>query len=277
MRDFVENLLQGLAIFVAGKLDEIANLINLDPRTLLSANYWDTLIRIMSMALMPLSIALISFFVAAELYDTYCKQNGEIDVRTVTTTFFRFIIPYLISVHSYDLIQILYTTFTSLIQKIASSFSFGAAASGWDYTTFLDDFGRQNILYQLATIGYLTVPVIIMQLLGGVIWIIVYGRLFEIMLYWLVAPLPLATLPSHEYSQIAKGYLKSFAAVMLQGVLMMICMIIYSVMSLSVFSNSSAGFTDITSIVWNQIWPAAILVFALIKCGNLAKRICGTF
>ena len=119
----------------------------------------------------------------------------------------------------------------------------------------------------------LTGPYMAVTVMGGVVFVIVYGRLFEIMLYWLVAPLPLATITHQEHSQIAKGFLKMMAAVMLQGVLMLLCISIYAAISASLIDP--ANIDMYTS--WNLVWPTALLIFTLIKSGSLAKRICGTF
>ncbi len=255
------------------KVEEVANLIAMSPGDLFATDFWDTLLKTASLALMPFALAILGFFLASELYDLYCRSDGELDAKRVSATVFRFIIPYFVVLRSYDILQIVFTLFNGILKSLSSSLTVTLTPIEWDYQALLDSVSGQPFLSQIAILAQMQGPYLAVTVMGGVIWIIVYGRLFEMMLYWLVAPLPLATLPSKEHSQIAKTYLKNFAAIMLQGVLMLLCVVIYSALS---WSNVNTTTIDWYS-TWNLIWPMAILIFALLKTGTMAKRMCGTF
>lgn len=245
----------------------------MSPGDLFATDFWDTLLKTASLALMPFALAILGFFLASELYDLYCRSDGELDAKLVSATVFRFIIPYFVVLRSYDILQIVFTLFNGILKSLSSSLTVTLTPIEWDYQALLDSVSGQPFLSQIAILAQMQGPYLAVTVMGGVIWIIVYGRLFEMMLYWLVAPLPLATLPSKEHSQIAKTYLKNFAAIMLQGVLMLLCVVIYSALS---WSNVNTTTIDWYS-TWNLIWPMAILIFALLKTGTMAKRMCGTF
>ena len=274
--DLVDNINHYILIVYGGltdKVNEVADLIAMSPADLFATDFWDTVLKTASLALMPFALAILGFFLASELYDLYCRTDGELDIKVVSSTFFRFIIPYFVVLRSYDILQIIFTIFNKILRALSRALTIAMKPIEWDYEALMDSVSGQPFLSQIAILAQMQGPYLAVTVMGGVIWIIVYGRLFEMMLYWLVAPLPLATLPSKEHSQIAKTYLKNFAAIMLQGVLMLLCVVIYSALS---WSNVNTTTIDWYS-TWNLIWPMAILIFALLKTGTMAKRMCGTF
>lgn len=274
--DLVDIINQYILIVYEGltdKVNEVADLIAMSPADLFATDFWDTVLKTASLALMPFALAILGFFLASELYDLYCRTDGELDIKVVSSTFFRFIIPYFVVLRSYDILQIIFTIFNKILRALSRALTIAMKPIEWDYEALMDSVSGQPFLSQIAILAQMQGPYLAVTVMGGVIWIIVYGRLFEMMLYWLVAPLPLATLPSKEHSQIAKTYLKNFAAIMLQGVLMLLCVVIYSALS---WSNVNTTTIDWYS-TWNLIWPMAILIFALLKTGTMAKRMCGTF
>lgn len=274
--DLVDIINQYILIVYEGltdKVNEVADLIAMSPADLFATDFWDTVLKTASLALMPFALAILGFFLASELYDLYCRTDGELDIRVVSSTFFRFIIPYFVVLRSYDILQIIFTIFNKILRALSRALTIAMKPIEWDYEALMDSVSGQPFLSQIAILAQMQGPYLAVTVMGGVIWIIVYGRLFEMMLYWLVAPLPLATLPSKEHSQAAKTYFKNFAAIMLQGVLMLLCVVIYSALS---WNNVNTSTIDWYS-TWNLIWPMAILIFALLKTGTMAKRICGTF
>ena len=274
--DLVDIINQYILIVYEGltdKVNEVADLIAMSPADLFATDFWDTVLKTASLALMPFALAILGFFLASELYDLYCRTDGELDIKVVSSTFFRFIIPYFVVLRSYDILQIIFTIFNKILRALSRALTIALKPIEWDYEALMDSVSGQPFLSQIAILAQMQGPYLAVTVMGGVIWIIVYGRLFEMMLYWLVAPLPLATLPSKEHSQAAKTYFKNFAAIMLQGVLMLLCVVIYSALS---WNNVNTSTIDWYS-TWNLIWPMAILIFALLKTGTMAKRICGTF
>ena len=58
-----------------------------------------------------------------------------------------------------------------------------------------------------------------MQIMGIIIFVLVYGRMIEIYLMTSLAPLPVATLSNRELGGTGQNYLKSLFAVGFQGML----------------------------------------------------------
>lgn len=69
-----------------------------------------------------------------------------------------------------------------------------------------------------------------MQIMGIIIFVLVYGRMIEIYLMTSLAPLPVATLSNRELGGTGQNYLKSLFAVGFQGMLILVCVAIYAVL-----------------------------------------------
>lgn len=120
---------------------------------------------------------------------------------------------------------------------------------------------------------------IVVLLIVAVAWlisrIIIWLRFIEIFLYMIVAPVPLATLPSDEWGQIGKGFLKSFLALCLQGTLIFLVLSFFPVLA------GAMGFDDITTdmeIIKSLLSAAGVsvlLIFALFGTNRLANSILG--
>ena len=104
--------------------------------------------------------------------------------------------------------------------------------------------------------------------------IIVIARVFELLVYTAIAPIPLATLSCEGLQDVGKGFLKSFAGVCLQSVVIIIMMIVYSTM----LSSSAFDFSAISNQWRGQV---KLLLFTFIfgagvmQSGSWAKKICG--
>ena len=138
-----------------------------------------------------------------------------------------------------------------------------------------------------ATIGlFLSVIILILaiQLCGLVIAAIAFGRMFELYVYIAVSPLPCAFFPLGDgsgggFSRITAKFLRSFAAVCLQGVMMIICMRIFGIIMNDVIFDSmtaSAGLEDsvrVSELCYTMLLGAIVLVMSVVKCGSWAKSI----
>ena len=126
-----------------------------------------------------------------------------------------------------------------------------------------------------------------------VITALAFGRVFELLVYVAISPIPIAFLPlsggNENYSRITINFLKNFIAVSLQGVLMYLNLIIYGLICdsrvdifLKQFETEVNGFKQfqipggtemsaLTSILVEMAIYSIIMVLAMAKCGSWAK------
>lgn len=121
---------------------------------------------------------------------------------------------------------------------------------------------------------------ILLQVLMVIVVVIVIARMFEITVYTIVSPIPLSTLACDGLSDVGKGFLKSYTAVCLQALMLIVMFFAYKAMDSTILSNLVSGAQG-SGAAGNVIvsWLGFIKVFALaagvLQSGAWAKRICG--
>lgn len=124
---------------------------------------------------------------------------------------------------------------------------------------------------KLVLLIVLLVVFIIALLTNILVKVIVFMRFLELYVYLSISPMPIATLPNLELSQIGKNFFKSFVAAALQGSLLFIVLSFYPILVNSVFSfGGNDGVFEIASAI---IGYCIALIFCLIYTGRWAKSI----
>ncbi len=271
-KDGIKDLLEKIFGGISGDLTEINNNLVMSPADAFGNDFWETLLNIGAKVFMPFALTILGFFVAAEFYNLYCRTNGEIDMQLVSTTCFKFLLPFLLINRTYDLINWSFKMFNKLISDLSSAYIVENTQNGADAVTEIMklvnkmNWGeRMGIWFELIFVYFG------IKIMKTAIFIIVYGRLFEIMLFWIVSPLPFATLVHNEHSQIGKNFIKMFLALVFQGVLIFLFVLMYSKLTQTIITD------DISGSVWQILGYSAILIFCLGKTGTISKRIFGTF
>ena len=99
----------------------------------------------------------------------------------------------------------------------------------------------------------------------------VYGRFFKMYLYTAIAPIPLATFAGEPTQNVGKNFLKSYAAVCLQGAVIMLGCIIYSAFA------SSPPMVDTTAsaatMVWSYVGELAFNMLILVGTVKMADKV----
>lgn len=131
----------------------------------------------------------------------------------------------------------------------------------------------------------LLIIVLAVKICGLLIQVIAYGRMFEMFIYLAVSPFPCAFFPLGDgsgggFSRITQKFFKSFIAVCLQGVMMTICIRIFSIIMQSTFQRlaleaANAGSADmiVIELCFTMLLGAIVLVISVGKCGSWAKSI----
>lgn len=101
-------------------------------------------------------------------------------------------------------------------------------------------------------------------------------RMIQVYLYIAISPIPLATFPSQEYSQIGKGFLKQFVAVSIQGTLIYLVVRFLPAMIATALETDLfvSGNTITGALAIGALYSLAILI-TLMGTQQLSRRICG--
>lgn len=132
--------------------------------------------------------------------------------------------------------------------------------------------GDIDLMAGFYNIG-ITIMGLIMKIVFIIIAIIIIARIFELLVYTAIAPIPLATLSCDGLQDVGKGFLKSYAAVCLQAVVIVIMITVYGVLLSR--NNRELLHLDQLGPQWISLLMTFIFGAGIMQSGNLAKKFCG--
>lgn len=115
---------------------------------------------------------------------------------------------------------------------------------------------------------------LIMKIIMILANVVVIARLFELTVYTLIAPVPLSTFACEGLSEVGKGFLKSYAAVSLQAIVLAIMCVAYASVNNALISGN-IGSTNLTLDGIMGLITTLTLGMGVMQSGAWSKRICG--
>lgn len=168
-------------------------------------------------ALQAIGYALLVLFFVVGVVKT-CGSFTEVKrPEHAVKLFVRFALAKGIISYGMELMMALFTIVQGIISSIMNTAGFGnvdEAALPEEMVTAIEDCGfLESIpLWAVTLIGGLLVTV-----LSFIMILSVYGRFFKVYLYTAIAPVPLSTFAGEPSQNVGKSFLKSYAAVCLEG------------------------------------------------------------
>ncbi len=114
---------------------------------------------------------------------------------------------------------------------------------------------------------------LILNLVMTLCQIIVLGRMFELMVYTIMAPLPLATFTSSHTNDVGKTFIKSYCAICLQAFVLIVMFAAFKQL-LPMIQTAVAGISGYGSM--SALLMTGTLGMGVMKSGGWAKKLCGT-
>lgn len=130
--------------------------------------------------------------------------------------------------------------------------------------------GEALITMMISFIG-----LVIAMVIGGIVYLVAWSRIIMILIYVTVAPLPMATVMSETWvNSMGQNYLKNLMALMLQGFLMLVLLVIYSGLLTRTSTLIEAGEGGLKGMILILV-SMGIIAKMLIGTHSLAKSITG--
>ena len=114
---------------------------------------------------------------------------------------------------------------------------------------------------------------IIMKAIAYVIFVVIIGRVFELSVYTIFAPLPLATFASETTNEVAKNFIKNYIATVIQVAVIVIMFIVYAATDAYVVAQINT--TNSTKLKFLNFIVLCALGLGVMKSGTWAKKVCG--
>ena len=271
MFDFFDWWIKTVFSGMLGETGHITSIVTQTPVQVFGQDFWDSLLKIGTSVVMPFAILILSFCMAFDLYKVYCRSNSAPDMELISVTFLKYIIPFLCVTYTYDILQFIFNQVNGMVITLFKQVTMGTGNSV-DTSAWLQQISQMNWWQKLGLSLQLIGPWLCTNLLVVISTVIVYGRLFEIVMYWIFAPIPFATFVNDDLrNSVGINFIKMFAALILQGG--------FIVLSVSLYLMLIKSVTIKTTIfgVFAMLGYSSVLVFTMAKTGSLSKRLLGTF
>ena len=251
-------LMQGLE-YLGDMLDKMWAILTTSPQSFKGGGIWSVITTINGV-LGAIGTALLVLFFTIGIIKT-CGSFAELKKpETAVKVFIRFAISKALIDNCLTLLVDFVTIVQGVIKDITGASSIGTAleftipsdvAGSFDSIGILDG---AIPLWSVCFIAHIAFIVI-----GLVLLLTVYGRFFRIYMYAAIAPIPLATMAGQPTENIAKSFLKSFAGVCLQGVVIVLACVIFTAYAASMpqmntsYEPLKMVWIYVTEVVFNML------------------------
>lgn len=253
----VQNLQNSLETWNS-KLAEIWNLVTQTPETFKNGVIWDVIKKIYG-SMQAVGFALLVLFFVIGVMKT-CSSLTEVKKpEHAFKLFIRFALAKIVITYGMDLLLSIF----KIVQGITSSIMTTAKFTSASTTTL-----PTEIIKAVESCGFFeSIPLWAVTLIGGLVITVlsfvmimtIYGRFFKLYLYIAIAPIPLSTFAGEPTKQVGKSFIKSFCAVCLEGAIIVLACIIFSLFA------SSPPVVDVNAAPVTQVWKyIAELVFNML-------------
>lgn len=260
----IENLRNALAMWNS-KLNEIWMLMSQSPDEFKGGAVWDVMVGIND-ALKAIGYGLLVLFFVMGVMKTAGSFTELKRPEHAFKCFIRFALAEAAITFCMDILLALFSIAQGAISTIMNS-------SGLVPTMATEL--PEEVVTAITNVGFWdSIPLWIVTLLGSLfIWVLslvmiltVYGRFFRIFMATAIAPIPLASFAGEPTANIGKSFLKTYAALCLQGCVIVLACIIFSVVASGEPALGRAG-TSAVTITWKYI--GEILFNMLVLVGTI--------
>ena len=271
----VQNLQNALDTWNS-KLAEIWQILTQSPETFKGGGIWRVIVQIHG-ALQAIGYALLVLFFVVGVVKT-CGSFTEVKrPEHALKIFIRFALAKGVVTYGLELMMALFNIIQGVTSTIMQTAGFGSTED-----TVLPD----EIIEAVEDCGFFeSIPLWAVTLIGGLFITVlsfimimsVYGRFFRLYLYTAIAPIPLSSFAGEPSQNIGRSFLKSYAAVCLEGAIVVLACIIFSLFASSppVVDPDAAAVTMVWSYIGELIFNMLVLVGAVKMSDRVVREMMG--
>ena len=246
------------------------------PEQFKGGSIWGVIVNIHD-AVRAIGLALLVLFFVVGVMRT-CGSFAEVKKpEHALKLFIRFAIAKGVVTYGLELMMALFNIVQGLVSTIMNAAGFGSAQQ-----TVLP----QEIIDAVESCGFFeSIPLWAVTLIGGlfitvlsfIMIMTVYGRFFKLYLYTAIAPVPLSTFAGEPTQNVGKSFIKSYAAVCLEGAIIVLACIIFSLFAASppAIDPNAAAVTQVWSYIGELVFNMLVLVGAVKMADRVVREMMG--
>ena len=258
------------------KLSEIWRLLTTTPQDFKGGSIWNVMVTING-AVQAIGLALLVLFFVVGVVRTCGSFNDVKKPEHALKLFVRFAIAKGVITYGMELMLALFNIVQGIISTIMTSSGFGTP----NQTTL-----PSEMVITIEDCGFFeSIPLWAVTLIGGlfitvlsfILIMTVYGRFFKLYMYTALAPIPLSTFAGEPTQNVGKSFIKSYCAVLLEGAVIVLACIIFSLFASSppVVNPDAAAVTQVWSYIGELVFNMLVLVGAVKMSDRIIREMMG--
>lgn len=275
--DWVVQNLQNALNTWNGKLTEIWSLLVTTPQNFKGGGIWNVILTINGVV-KSIGLALLVLFFLVGVIKT-CGSFAEVKKpEHALKLFVRFAVAKIVITYGLDLMLALFNIVQGMIGQIMVASGMTQAGN----QTVLPD----SMVSTIESVGFWEkIPLWAVTLIGGlfitvlsfIMIMTVYGRFFKLYMYTAIAPVPLSTFAGEPTQNVGKQFLKSYCAVLIEGAIIVLACIIFSVFASSPpqVDQNAAAVTQVWAYVGELIFNMLVLVGTVKMSDRITREMLG--
>ena len=258
------------------KLSEIWRLLTTTPQDFKGGSIWNVMVTING-AVQAIGLALLVLFFVVGVVRTCGSFTDVKKPEHALKLFVRFAIAKGVITYGMELMLALFNIVQGIISTIRTSSGFGTP----NQTTL-----PSEMVITIEDCGFFeSIPLWAVTLIGGlfitvlsfILIMTVYGRFFKLYMYTALAPIPLSTFAGEPTQNVGKSFIKSYCAVLLEGAVIVLACIIFSLFASSppVVNPDAAAVTQVWSYIGELVFNMLVLVGAVKMSDRIIREMMG--
>ena len=258
------------------KLSEIWRLLTTTPQDFKGGSIWNVMVTING-AIQAIGLALLVLFFVVGVVRTCGSFTDVKKPEHALKLFVRFAIAKGVITYGMELMLALFNIVQGIISTIMTSSGFGTP----NQTTL-----PSEMVITIEDCGFFeSIPLWAVTLIGGlfitvlsfILIMTVYGRFFKLYMYTALAPIPLSTFAGEPTQNVGKSFIKSYCAVLLEGAVIVLACIIFSLFASSppVVNPDAAAVTQVWSYIGELVFNMLVLVGAVKMSDRIIREMMG--
>ena len=252
------------------KLAEVWQLMTMSPENFKGGGIWNVILNING-AMQAIGLALLVLFFLAGVVQTSANLTDVKRPEHALKLFLRFAIAKGVVTYGLELMMAVFEIVQGIISKIMRTSGLGGASKTSLPAEMIDaiedcGFFESIPLWAVTIIGSLFITI-----LSFIIIMTVYGRFFKLYMYTAIAPIPLSTFAGQPTQNVGRSFVKSYAAVCLEGAIIVLACVIFSMFAATppVVDADAAP----TAMVWKYIGELVFNMLVLVGSVKMSDRI----
>lgn len=240
------------------------------PENFKGGGIWKVILSING-AMQAIGLALLVLFFLVGVVKTSASLTDVKRPEHALKLFLRFAIAKGVITYGLELMMAIFQIVQGVVSKIMKTAGIGSATKTTlpkEMINAIEDCGffESIPLWAVTLIGSLFITI-----LSFVIIMTVYGRFFKLYMYTAIAPIPLSTFAGQPTQSVGISFLKSYAAVCLEGAIIVLACVIFSLFASTppVVDSDAAA----TAMAWKYIGELIFNMLVLVGSVKMSDRI----